>query len=159
MSNTILRHLCFWSVVLALLPGLAACGGSSRIIAAPSQQVATINPGFQLSISPIPTLPPYRCGAWSSDNAPGMSSTILIYARLITQDAKGVSGIAANATAHLQSHDQNLGQATSDAGGYVTFTLPLHGQQPANVPATIDVTFTGLPKGSVSCTPAFFTPH
>jgi hypothetical protein len=159
MNNTMSRHLFFLLAVLTLLPGLAACGGSSLVNAAQPQPVATINPGFQSHIPPIPTIPPYRCGAWSSNNAPGTSSTILIYARLITQDAKGIKGIAATATVHFQSHDLNLGQTTSDAGGYVSFPLPLRGQQRARVPATVDVTFTGLPKGSVSCTPAFFTPH
>ncbi len=158
MSNKIVRSLFFWLAILALLPGLAACGAPT-VNAAQPQLVATINPNFQASISPIPTMPPYRCGAWSSNNAPGSFSTTLIYARLITHDASGVSGIAASATVHFQSGDLNLAQTTSDAGGYVSFTLALHGQQPARVPATVDVTFAGLPTGSVSCTPAFFTPR
>lgn len=160
MNNRISRALFFfWFIVLALLPGLAACGGSPLVSASKPQPVMTINPGFQSNIPPIPTLPPYRCGAWSSNNAPGSSATILIYARLVTQDAKGVSGMAASATVHFQSHDQNLGQTVSDTGGYVSFTLPLLGQQPVRVPATVDVTFSGLSKGAVNCTPAFFTPH
>lgn len=152
-----IQRLSFWLLAFALLSGVAACGNAS-VNAAPPQPGVTINSGFQSSITPIPTLPPYRCGAWASNNAPGAFSTIVIYARLITQDAKGVKGVPASATVHFQSHDFNLGQATSDSGGYVSFTLPLRGQQPAQVPATVDVTFSGLPKGSVSCTPAFFTP-
>lgn len=157
MSQIILRYLFFCSVAFTLLGGLVACGTSPQVNT--TQPVITINSGFQSSLSPIPTLPPYRCGAWASNNAPNPSATILIYARLVTQDAQGVRGIKASATAHFQSHDLNLGQTTSDSGGYVVFTLPLHGQQPAKVPATVDVTFSGLPKGSLSCTPAFFTPR
>lgn len=152
------QNLFFRLAALALLPGLTACGGSA-VNAAHPQPVITINPGFQASIPSIPTVPPYRCGAWSSNNAPGRGSTIQVYARLTSHDAQGVSGIKATATVHFQYGDLNLGQATSDTGGYVTFTLALHGQQPTRVPATVDVTFSGLPQGEpVQCSQAFFTP-
>ncbi len=158
MCTNISRTLFFWLAALILLSGLAACGGSS-VNAAQPQAVATINPAFQSYITPIPTVPPYRCGAWSSNNAPGPDSTIQIYARLTTHDASGASGMTATATVHFQYGDLGLGQATSDAGGYVSFTLALRGQQPAKVPATVDVTFSGLPHGGpVQCSQAFFTP-
>jgi hypothetical protein len=74
-------------------------------------------------------------------------------------DLKPVSGATASAVVHFQNFDQQLGQETSDNGGYVTFTLSLQGHQPVNVPATVDVTVTNLPGGkTVHCTPAFFTP-
>ena len=67
--------------------------------------------------------------------------------------------MTATATVHFQYGDLNLGQATSDAGGYASFTLALRGQQPARVPATVDITFSGLPQGGpVQCSQAFFTP-
>ncbi|HEU5384174.1 MAG TPA: hypothetical protein VFV38_52945 [Ktedonobacteraceae bacterium] len=157
MSNKVSRNLFFCLITLALLPGLTACG-EAQVNAAPPQQVATINPGFQAHTSPVPTTPPYRCGAWTSNNAPGTFSTITVYARL-TRNTNPAGNIAATATVHFQNGDANLGQATSDAGGYVSFTLPLQGRQPANVPATVDVTFSGLPQGSLHCTPAFFTPR
>lgn len=157
MNSNVLRRRFAWLAALALLPGLAACG-EGQVNAAPPQQMATIDPGFQSHMSPLPTTPPYRCGAWASNNAPGSSSTIIIYARLM-HNASPAGGIAATATAHFQSGDANLGQTTSDAGGYVSFTLPLQGRQPTNVPATVDVTFSGLPQGSLHCTPAFFTPR
>lgn len=158
MMSRALRSIFFLLAILAALPTLAACGSGPTVGAAQPQQTVTINPGFQSQISPIPTIPPYRCGAWSSNNAPGASSTIIIYARL-THNALGVPGISATANVHLQSGDVNLGTATSDSGGYATFTLPLQGRQPAQVPATVDVTFSGVPGGgSVSCT-TFFTPR
>ena len=140
---------------LALLLLLAACGPATT--GTNAQPTVTINPSFQSQISPIPKVPPYLCGAWSSNNAPGPGSIITIYARLV-KNLQGVAGATATATVHFQDQDVQLGQATSDGGGYVSFSLPLEGRQPAGVPATIDVTFTNFPGGTLHCTPAFFTP-
>lgn len=141
---------------IALLLILTACG-STASQAAP-QATVTIDQTFQSQISPIPTVPTYRCGAWSSDNAPSPSSTITIYARL-TKNIAGVPGATATAVVHFQSGDQQLDQhPVSDSGGYVSFTLPLQGNQPTKIPATVDVTFTNFPGGTLHCTPAFFTP-
>ena len=141
---------------IALLLILTACG-STASQAAP-QATVTIDQTFQSQISPIPTVPTYRCGAWSSDNAPSPSSTITIYARL-TKNIAGVPGATATAVVHFQSGDPQLDQhPVSDSGGYVSFTLPLQGNQPTKIPATVDVTFTNFPGGPLRCTPAFFTP-
>ena len=152
---------------IALLLILTACG-STASQAAP-QATVTIDQTFQSQISPIPTVPTYRCGAWSSDNAPSPSSTITIYARLIKNIAgvpgatatavAGVPSATATAVVHFQSGNQQLDQhPVSDSGGYVSFTLPLQGNQPTKIPATVDVTFTNFPGGTLHCTPAFFTP-
>jgi hypothetical protein len=141
---------------LALLLLLTACGPTVNQTAA--QPTVTINPGFQSQVSPIPTVPPYLCGAWSSNNAPGTGSTITIYARLV-KNLQGVFGATATATVHFQGQDVQLTQAASDVGGYVSFSLPLEGRQPTGVPATVDVTFTNFPGGTLHCTPAFFTPQ
>jgi hypothetical protein len=155
----------FRSIVLTVLalslPLLLAACTPSVTGQTNTQQTVTIDKGFQSKVSPIPTVPPYRCGAWSSNNAPGTNSTITIYAR-ITKDIAPVSGASATAVVHFKSSDQQLGsQTVSDNGGYVSFTLPLQGQQPSQVPATVDVTFTNLPggHGPLHCTPAFFTPQ
>jgi hypothetical protein len=143
---------------IALLLILTACG-STASQAAP-QPTVTVDQTFQSQISPIPTVPTYRCGAWSSDNAPGPSSTIIIFARL-TKNITGVPGVAAIAIVHFQSGNQQLDQnPISDSGGYVSFTLPLQGRQTTKIPATVDVIFTNqnLPGGMLHCTPAFFTP-
>lgn len=152
---------------IALLLILTACG-STASQAAP-QATVTVDQTFQSQISPIPTVPTYRCGAWSSDNAPSPSSTITIYARLIKNIAgvpgatatavAGVPSATATAVVHFQSGYQQLDQhPVSDSGGYVSFTLPLQGNQPTKIPATVDVTFTNFPGGTLHCTPAFFTP-
>src|SRR5579859_8122018 len=143
---------------IAVLLILTACG-STASQAAP-QATVTVDQTFQSQISPIPTVPTYRCGAWSSNNAPSPSSTITIYARL-TKNIAGVPGATATAVVHFQNGDQVLDQnpPVSDVGGYVSFTLPLQGRQPTKIPATVDVIFKILPGGTlVPCTPAFFTP-
>jgi len=116
---------------------LAACGATPDQVA--PQQTVTISKTFQSQVSPIPPIPTYLCGAWSSNNAPGPNSTINIYAR-ITKDLAGVPGAAATAIVHFQGGDQTLDQhPTSDSGGYVSFTLALQGRQPDKIPATVDV--------------------
>lgn len=149
--------LSIFSFCLLLL--LVACGPSASG-QTNAQPTPTIDKSFQSQPTPIPTVPPYRCGAWSSNNAPGAFSTIIIYARL-TRNIVPVSGATATAVTHFKSFDQPLqAQAPSDGGGYVTFTLQLQGHQPTHVPATVDVTFSNIPGGpaTLHCTPAFFTP-
>lgn len=140
----------------ALLLLLTACGATVEQVV--PQQTVTVSSGFQSQVSPIPTIPPYLCGAWSSNNAPGTNSTIVIFAR-ITKNLAGVSGATFSAVVHFQSGDQELDQhPKSDNGGYVSLQLSLQGRQPAGTPATVDVTFA-LPGTIVKCTPAFFTPR
>ena len=144
-------------VSTALLLVLAACGSTASQLK--PQQTVTISKTFQSQVSPIPTVPAYRCGAWSSNNAPGAFSTISIYAR-ITKNIAGVSGATATAVVHFSNGDQTLDQhPVSDGGGYVTFTLPLQGRQPGRIPATVDVIFSNFPGGTLHCTQAFFTPQ
>jgi len=139
----------------SLLLMLTACGATPDQVA--PQQTVTVSNGFQSQASPIPTIPTYLCGAWSSNNAPGPNSTITIFAR-ITKDLAGVRGATATAVVHFQGGDQTLDQhPASDNGGYVSFTLALQGRQPVKIPATVVVTF-GLPGVTLNCTPAFFTP-
>lgn len=141
---------------MALLFILAACGATPSQVG--PQQTVTISNTFQSQVSPAPAVPMYRCGAWTSNNAPRADSTITIYAR-ITKNIAGVNGATATAVVHFQDGSQELDQhPTSDNGGYVSFTLPLQGRQPTGIPATIDVTFTNFPGGTLHCTPAFFTP-
>ncbi len=142
-----------------LLALLSACGPA--VTQTTPAVTVTISPGFQGQTSPVPTVPGYRCGAWTSNNAPPPNATITIYARLM-HGLQGVAGATATAVVHFSGGDQQLGQQpTSDGGGYVSFTLPLQGQQPRNTPATVDVTFTNIPGGpaSLRCTSAFFTPQ
>ena len=157
MIKKVSRSIPLWLATLAAFLALTACSALPTVNTAQPQQTIAINPNFQSQISPIPTVPPYRCGAWASNNAPTPGAVITIYARL-TQNAQGVQGISANAVVHFQSGDVALNQATSDLGGYVTFALSLQDRQPTKVPATVDVTFSGISGGSpVQCT-AFFTP-
>lgn len=153
-NRSLVLKICVYCTVLLLV--LAACGATPDQVA--PQVTVTISSTFQSQVSPVPTVPVYRCGAWSSNNAPGANSTINIYAR-ITKDLAGVNGATATAVVHFQGGDLELDQhPTSDAGGYVSFTLNLQGRQPDRVPATVDVTFTNVPGGNLSCTKAFFTP-
>src|SRR3974377_2289680 len=123
----------FVAVCSALLL-LTACGATAEQVT--PQQTVTVSSGFQSQVSPIPNVPTYLCGAWSSNNAPRPNSTIIIYAR-ITKNLAGVSGATASAVVHFQSGDQELDQhPTSDQGGYVSFSLPLQGRQPFGSHAT-----------------------
>src|SRR5436853_7466723 len=100
MKNHI-HHFTYSALLLGLL--LTACG--TAVNSASPQETVTVNPSFQAQLSPVPTVPPYRCGAWSSNNAPGPGNTNDIYARL-TKDALGVSGITAQAVVHVQELDE-----------------------------------------------------
>ena len=155
-----LRSISLPMLVFSSLFLLAACGPAVAS-QAQTQQTATISKSFQTIATPIPTVPAYRCAAWSSNNAPGAYSTINVYAR-ITKDIVPVIGANATAVVHFQSGDQSLTTpAASDIGGYVTFQLQLQGRQPTGIPTTVDVSFTDIPgyNGTLRCTPAFFTPH
>ena len=152
-NRSFVLKLCVFCASLLLM--LTACGATPDQVA--PQVTVTVSSGFQSQASPVPAIPKYLCGAWSSDNAPGPNSTIMIFAR-ITKNLAGVNGATASAVVHFQGGDQELDQhPTSDNGGYVSFTLDLQGRQPDKIPATIDVTF-GFPGTTVKCTPAFFTP-
>jgi hypothetical protein len=149
-----LHHCTYPALLLGLL--LTACG--TAVNSASPQPTVTINPAFQARLSPVPTVPSYRCGAWTSNNAPGAYSTILVYAKLTKDElGSGVSGATALAVVHFKDFDAPLDSQTSDDGGYVTFSLSLQGRQPRQVPATVDVTFSVSGK-NITCT-AFFTPH
>src|SRR5438552_15938334 len=87
----------------SLLFMLTACGATPDQVA--PQQAVTGSTGFQSKASPIPTIPAYLCGAWSSNNAPGPNSTIIIFAR-ITKNLAGVSGATATAVAQFQGGGQ-----------------------------------------------------
>src|SRR5438874_1479805 len=152
-NHSLVLKLSFFCAALLLM--LTACGATPDQVA--PQQTVTVSSGFQSQASPIPTIPKYLCGAWSSNNAPGPNSTITIFAR-ITKDLAGVSGATATAVVHFQGGDQTLDQhPASDNGGYVSFSLNLQGRQPVRNPATVDVIF-GLPGVTLNCTPSFFTP-
>ena len=141
--------------IVSLLLLTAACGPEVNQIK--PQQTVTVGKTFQTQATPIPTVPPYRCGAWTSNNAPNPDSTILVLAKL-TKNIQGVQGATAAATAHFADGDVPLDtQPTSDQGGMVSFTLPLQGRQPTGIPATISVSFT-IGGTTVQCSSAFFTP-
>src|SRR5256714_9620105 len=132
------HHIILVSVFsFCLLLLLAACGPSVSS-QTNVQPTPTVDKSFQSQRTPIPTVPPYRCAAWSSNNAPGAFSTINIYARL-TRNIAPVSGAAATAVVHFQTFDQPLqAQTPSHGGGNVSFTLQLQGHERTQIPATVD---------------------
>jgi hypothetical protein len=153
--HTIYRFLGSITLV-ALLLLTAACG--PEVAQIKPQQTVTVGKTFQTQATPLATVPPYRCGAWASNNAPTANSTILIIAKL-TKNIQGVGGATAAATVHFASGDATLDtQPTSDHGGMVSFTLSLQGRQPKGVPATVGVSFI-IGGTTVQCSPAFFTPQ
>ncbi len=154
-----LKRFIMYASCASVLLLLAACGPIAQVNAPKTQQTVVVNPSFQVKVSPVPTIPTYRCGAWASNNAPGAYSNITIYARLTTTGVNGVAGATAKAIVHFKDTDQQLDQQpTSDDGGYVSFPLQLQGHQPRLLPATVDVIFT-LNGQNINCTQAFFTPQ
>lgn len=143
-------------MLLALLLVLAACGPTINHL--PQSQNVTFDKAFQNQAQLAPPPPTYRCGAWASNNAPGIYSTIVIYARL-TKNVIGVSKARASGIVHFASGDTVLDQQpVSDSGGYVSFPLVLQGRQPGGVPATVDINFY-VGDQTVQCSQAFFTPQ
>lgn len=154
-SYEIIHVPLFTVMLLLLLCLLSACRSEAHQL--DPLPTVVVNPNFQRQLGPLPTVPPYRCGAWASDNTPAAASAITIYAKL-TGDVAGVPDIPATAIVHFKSANITLDQqAVSDRNGYVSFALPLQGWQPQLIPATVDVQFAtaGSP---VRCT-AFFTPQ
>src|SRR5260370_41614676 len=90
----------------ALLLMLAACGATPDQVA--PQQTVTVSKKFQSQVSPIPPVPTYLCGAWSSNNAPGPNSTINIYAR-ITKNLAGVNDATATAAVDFHCGNHQIG--------------------------------------------------
>jgi len=153
MKNT--YRILFSLFLLGLLLVLAACGPTTTQLK--PQQPIVVSKSFQ-TLSPVPTIPPYRCGAWSANNAPNAYSTLVVYAKLTAKSTQGVAGATASATVNFNTGSFTLDQQpVSDAGGYVTFILPLQGRQPRLTPATVDVSFSVNGK-KVQCSSAFFTP-
>ena len=135
-----ITHVSIFAIkLLLLLCLLSACRSDAHQLE--PLPTITVNPNFQTQLNPVPAVPLYRCGAWASNNAPGVNTTITIYAKL-TKDVAGISGISASAVAHFQSANIPLDQQpVSDENGYVSFARPLQGRQPRLVPATVDVKF------------------
>jgi hypothetical protein len=142
--------------LLLLLCLLSGCRSDAHQLA--SVPTVMVNPSFQRQLSPAPTVPLYRCGAWTSNNTPDGYATLTIYAKLTKEDMAGVRGIPATASVHFQHTNVMLDQRpVSNQNGYVTFTLPLQGRQPRLIPATVDVKFA-VSGSPVQCE-AFFTPQ
>jgi hypothetical protein len=143
----------FLSATLFLLSACAPTVNQLR-----PQQTLTVNQQFQQQLTPVPTIPAYRCGAWASDNMPNAHSSLIIYARLTKNSTSGLVGVTARAVVHFKRGSVSLDEKpTSDTGGYVMFNLSLTGEQPHLVPATVDVTFNTQNTPTI-CT-AFFTPR
>src|SRR6266487_421170 len=122
-SSLVLKLSVFGASLLCML---TACGATPDQVA--PQQAVTVSSGFQSKASPIPTIPTYLCGAWSSNNAPGPNSTIFIYAR-ITKDHTGVSSAATTTIVPYEGSDQEHDKPpASDNWGNVSSTPVLAGR-------------------------------
>ena len=158
MQSTVKKNSFIQPFILlfAALSLLSACSPTINQIT--PQQTLTVNPQFQRQLTPMPTIPAYRCGAWASHNMPDADSSLIIYAHLTKDGASGLAGVTAHAVIHFKSGDMPSDeQPISDASGYVAFNLFLAGKQPSLVPATVDITFD-TPASPTTCT-AFFTPQ
>ncbi len=145
-------------LILGLLLLLTACSSLTPISQLKPASTVQVKSSFQQQLTPVSTETAYTCGSWSSNNAPGAYSTIVIYARLM-HDAHPISGATASGVVHFHTFDLPFDtHPVSDSGGYVSFTLPLRGQEPHMIPGTVDVSFT-INKQTIQCSSAFFTPQ
>src|SRR5258707_15829923 len=143
------RYILFSAMLLSMgVLLLTGCGSTASQVSI--QPTATVDKSFQSQLSPVPTAPAYRCGAWSSNNAPNGYATITIYARIM-KDVAPVSGATASAVAHFQGSDQPLdAQGASDSGGYVKFTFLFSRCDASQGPSAAGVNFT---RREGSCRP------
>ena len=149
------KRMVFFVLCAGILLLFTACGPTVNQVK--PQQTVVVSKSFQSQISPVPTIPAYRCGAWAANNAPGAYSLLTVYAKL-TKNLLGVGNATASATAHFLNNDVTLDQQpVSDTGGYVMFSFALQGRQPRQTPTTVDVSFN-IDGKTVQCSPAFFTP-
>src|SRR5260370_3609914 len=137
MNRTLwLKLYVFWTTLLLMLAG---CGETHDQVA--PQQTVTVSKKFPSQVSPIPPVPTYLCGAWSSNNAPGPNSTINIYAR-ITENLVGVNGATATAVLHFQGGDQEPDPPPARGNGrHILFYLDVLCRQPDSISRNSDVNF------------------
>ena len=119
--------------ILLLLLGilLSACGGGTQTAAVSSTPTAV--PTIQMqdpNPTPIPTLPPYTCGAWTT--TPSLDSNkvsqVGIYAKftkLVNGNPQGVAGATATATLQWPDSGPDVRTVATTADGLAVFIFPV----------------------------------
>ena len=128
----------------------------------------TIQFNNDLTTTPLPTQPPYLCGAWITNTSPAFvpGSTIPVYAKfihLVNGNPQGVAGAAAQATLYLTgAAPKALQPTTTQADGLAVFSFQLpNDPNIASHNNLVTVSFTGRDGSSCKVDQdraAYFTP-
>jgi hypothetical protein len=156
--------LFFFSVLIVACGGGTANSNAQSNLTNPEVTV-TINLG-NTNTTPLPTMTPYTCGAWTTNASPAYnaSTEIAVYAKFtqnVNGDPQGIDAATAIATIHWGdgTTDQQTVNTTSD--GLAVFDFNASNKQAAVGKLTL-VTVTFTKDGTPGCTvgtdrAAFFT--
>ena len=158
----------FGSVLMLFLVSVlvVACGNTSATAGLGSPPVTlTINLNQTFS-SPTPTLPPYSCAAWVTQNSPAyyQNSVIEVYAKYVQNvngNPAGMSGAHAQATVLWPAGAPTTVAVNTSSDGLAVFPVSLQPDAVGHV-VLVEVSFTSL-DGQHTCNvsgsqDAFFTP-
>jgi hypothetical protein len=169
-SHTSFAFYCKCSAIIfffTLCVLIVACGTSANSQVDPGNQSVTVTIDLNGSNgSPTPPLPDYLCGAWVTNNSPGIdpnnpNSLISVFAKFVhtvNNNPVGVDG--ATATAQIDWPDGTTDTATAKTtpDGLAVIPIVLKPNS-VNKIVLVQVTFTkdGIPPCQVP-QPAYFTP-
>jgi hypothetical protein len=169
-SHTSFAFYCKCSAIVfffTLCVLIVACGTSTNSQVDPGNQSVTVTIDLNGSnSSPTPPLPDYLCGAWVTNNSPGVNpdnsnSLISVFAKFVhtvNNNPVGVDG--ATATAQIDWPDGTTDTATAKTtpDGLAVIPIVLKPNS-VNKIVLVQVTFTkdGIPPCQVP-QPAYFTP-
>jgi len=155
--------LFFFSVLIV------ACGGGTTS----SMQSNVANPAVTVTINlgntnttPLPTMIPYTCGAWTTNTSPAYnaSTEVAVYAKYtqsVNGDPQGVDAATATATIHWGDGTTDTQTINTTSDGLAVFDFNASNESAAVGKLTL-VTVTFTKDGTPGCTvgtdrAAFFT--
>ncbi len=169
-SHTSFAFYCKCSAIVfffTLCVLIVACGTSTNSQVDPGNQSVTVTIDLNGSNgSPTPPLPDYLCGAWVTNNSPGVNpdnsnSLISVFAKFVhtvNNNPVGVDGATATAQINWPDGTTDTATAKTTPDGLAVIPIVLKPNS-VNKIVLVQVTFTkdGIPPCQVP-QPAYFTP-